>query len=200
MGNVGANIWRGYCPKKTLVAERDAFVFCGASDQSIIQEDIYLDGKVGSQNFIHAVTCKSKIENAKKIVMIHGFGGGAAVFMRMVPLLQENYEVISIDLLGMGASGRPEVLAKNFDRNTATDFFTDSLRAFFDKTKLSMQPFILLGHSFGGLISSEYALKYPDQIEHLVLMSPLGLPKVPDNRSYDKIKQSVEDSGDFFVK
>lgn len=39
--------------------------------------------------------------------MIHGFGGGAAVFMRMVPLLQQYFEVILVDLLGQGASGRP---------------------------------------------------------------------------------------------
>jgi len=33
------------------------------------------------------VTFKSSNPNADKLVMIHGYGGGAAVFMRMVPLL-----------------------------------------------------------------------------------------------------------------
>lgn len=40
-------------------------------------------------------------------MVLHGFGGGTGVFMRMAPLLQKYFEVVLIDLLGMGASGRP---------------------------------------------------------------------------------------------
>ena len=35
-----------------------------------------------------------------KIVMIHGFGGGGAIFYKMIKHLKEHYEVITIDLLG----------------------------------------------------------------------------------------------------
>ena len=115
--------------------------------------------------------------------MIHGFGGGSACFIRMTPLLQDYYECWSIDLLGMGASGRPDVSGIK-DQKQALGFFTDSLKAFVDKSKLNLDPFILLGHSFGALIAAEYALLYPGQIEHLILMSPLGMPKVPEQRDY----------------
>ena len=53
------------------------------------------------------MTLKSKHPNSQKIVLLHGYGGGAAVFMRMAPLLQNYFEVVLVDLLGMGASGRP---------------------------------------------------------------------------------------------
>lgn len=33
----------------------------------------------------------------------------------------------------------------------------------------------MVGHSFGGYISFKYALKYPDSIEKLCLISPLGV-------------------------
>lgn len=92
--------------------------------------------------------------------MIHGFGGGTACFIRMTPLMQEHYECISLDLLGMGSSGRPSV-AEIKDSKAAINFFLDSLKAFFDKTKMSLEPFILLGHSFGALIAAEYALQHP---------------------------------------
>lgn len=93
--------------------------------------------------------------------MIHGFGGGAAVFMRMVPLLQDYFEVVLIDLLGQGSSGRPKFDTK-MDAKQGVHYFTDSLQAFFDKKKISQEKFYLLGHSFGGMIAAEYALLHPD--------------------------------------
>ena len=114
MGCVGDTMWKGSCVQKTLKAELDAFVFFGVDPLSIKQEDVNLDGKQGSQNFIHSVSFKSKVQNAKKLVMIHGFGGGAAVFMRMIPYLQDYFEVIALDLLGMGSSGRPDLKINDF--------------------------------------------------------------------------------------
>ena len=69
------------------------------------------------------------------MIMIHGFGGGAAVFMRMAPLFQNYFEVILIDLLGMGASGRP--FYDVWESEAAVAYFTESMFAFFEKTKIS---------------------------------------------------------------
>jgi pimeloyl-ACP methyl ester carboxylesterase len=43
----------------------------------------------------------------QKCVIIHGYGGGGAVFSKMMKHMQNHYEVITMDLLGMGNSGRP---------------------------------------------------------------------------------------------
>lgn len=64
--------------------------------------------------------------------MIHGFGGGGAIFCRMIPYLRNYFEVILIDLLGMGASGRPVYDCENVE--AAIDFHLDSIRAWMDKT------------------------------------------------------------------
>ena len=50
---------------------------------------------------------RPKAEGLPKLVMIHGYGGGGAVFYKMMKHLREYFEVYTIDLLGQGMSGRP---------------------------------------------------------------------------------------------
>lgn len=40
---------------------------------------------------------------------------------------------------------------------------------------VELKDFVLIGHSFGGYICGNYALKYPDKIKKLIMLSPLGL-------------------------
>ena len=44
--------------------------------------------------------------------------------------------------------------------------------------------YFLTGHSLGGYISSIYAMRYPEEIKKLLLLSPVGLPHKPED--YDK--------------
>ena len=38
-----------------------------------------------------------------------------------------------------------------------------------------LKDFYLLGHSFGGYIASNYALKYYQNLKKLILLSPIGI-------------------------
>jgi pimeloyl-ACP methyl ester carboxylesterase len=42
----------------------------------------------------------------------------------------------------------------------------EALRAYFQ-----LEPVALLGHSWGGLLAIEYALRYPERVSHLILMN-----------------------------
>ena len=36
---------------------------------------------------------------------------------------------------------------------------------------------IIIGHSFGGYIACKYALRHPEKVQKLILLSPAGITK-----------------------
>lgn len=68
-------------------------------------------------------------------------------------------------------TGRPKFRAKN--REEAEEFFLNSLEAWREKTGLDK--FILMGHSMGGYLAANYALKHPERVDHLILVCPAAV-------------------------
>lgn len=126
------NMWKGCSDEKLLQSEIDLLIHNNKlAIDDILIENINLDGSTNSQNYIHQVTIRPVREGLPRIVMIHGFGGGGAVFCNMLPYLRNYFEVILIDLLGMGASGRPEYECHSPE--AAIDFHLDSIKAWMDR-------------------------------------------------------------------
>ena len=48
------------------------------------------------------------------LVLVHGFGGSAALFYRVMKGLAEHFYVIMFDIIGMGASSRPAFTSENY--------------------------------------------------------------------------------------
>jgi len=66
--------------------------------------------------------------------MIHGFGGTGAIFYRMIGYLRKHFRVVTIDLLGMGGSGRPP-----FNHTSSRDcieYFIGSIEAWMRTKKI----------------------------------------------------------------
>ena len=88
--------------------------------------------------------------------MIHGYGLCGSGYYSMIKHLKRYFRVTSIDLLGMGCSGRP-----NFELKTAQqciDYFILSIEAWVQATKYNEEPFYILGHSLGGYLSVLYSI------------------------------------------
>jgi len=113
--------------------------------------------------------------------MVHGFGGGGAIYCRMLSILREYFHCITIDMLGQGASGRPDYNCFTFE--TAMDFHLDSINAWME-SKLIGHKYYLLGHSLGACIACHYALRHPKDIIRLILMSPVGVAEIPEHLEY----------------
>ncbi len=99
------------------------------------------------------------------IILLHGIASSAATFRNLIPLLDEHYRCISLELLGFGESPVPEHATYTIEEHVA------SINATIDSLKLGA-PFILVGHSLGSLLAARYTAQYPRQVSRLVLVSP----------------------------
>jgi len=52
----------------------------------------------------------------------------------------------------------------------------------------NMTGFILAGHSFGGYVVGHYAIKYPQHLKKLLMLSPAGVPAKPDGLDLTKME------------
>ena len=94
------------------------------------------------------------------IVLIHGFGLDSRIWEKQVEELSKTNKVITYDLRGFGKSSLPN------GKYSHTEDLNQLLK------ELNIQNAKIVGHSFGGEIAVEYALKYPNEVNSLVLISP----------------------------
>ena len=102
----------------------------------------------------------------RTIVFIHGFGGYAGQWIYQLQKFSLENRVIALDLRGHGLSDKP---SNGYDMATSQA----DLEKAFEILKVN-STFVLVGHSFGGALVTEYALNHPDRIEGLVLMATAG--------------------------
>ena len=91
-------------------------------------------------------------------MLVHGYGASSVIFYKIMKPLSERYHVIMLDIIGMGASSRPKFTAKTADE--ADEYFCEFLESW-RKEMGDIKDFYLAGHSFGGYICGNYAVKYP---------------------------------------
>lgn len=112
------------------------------------------------------------------LVLVHGYGQGAASFYRNQAGLAARLprgQVLAIDWLGCGGSSRPPWTATSCEEAEA--FFVDSLEAW--RAAMELDQVHLLGHSMGAIIATSFAERYPSRVASLVLASPAGVPEPP---------------------
>ena len=124
------------------------------------------------------------------MVLLHGYGAGLGFFFKNYGTLadwagRKGTNVYAVDWLGMGRSARVpfNVTAKRTDVvarvSEAESFFIDSLEEW--REKMGLEEMTIVGHSLGAYLSAAYALKYPDRVNKLILLSPAGVPRGPNH-------------------
>jgi proline-specific peptidase len=100
------------------------------------------------------------------LALMHG--GPGLDYQTMLPLepLKDQFTLIFYDHRCNGRSSGAEVTTMTMDNLTAD---ADALRQ-----ALGFKKWAVVGHSFGGNVALEYALRYPQSLSHLILMNTGG--------------------------
>ncbi|MGD9701293.1 MAG: alpha/beta fold hydrolase [Acidimicrobiia bacterium] len=110
--------------------------------------------------------------DAPVVVMLHGTGAHWETFARNLGPYGEHFRTISFDMIGNGFSGRP-------DRDYEIPDYVGHVLAVMDT--LGVQSAHLLGTSLGSWVAAAIALRHPERVDKLVLMSAAGLIASEEN-------------------
>jgi proline iminopeptidase len=124
------------------------------------------------------------------VVCIHGGPSADYRYMlRAKDLTDHGYRVVFYDQVGSGLSQRFD--ESYYDGKDLDDIFLDELKGVINHYKTSAgQKIVLFGHSWGAIMATAYAGKYPDEVHGLALIEPGGL-KWDDIVDYITRSQSV---------
>jgi len=106
--------------------------------------------------------------DAPHIVFLHGLGGSLTTWALNLPAFAAQFRICALDLVGAGESDKPDI---PYNVGALADF----LARFLDVLGTDWQRVNLVGHSLGGAIALDFAGRYPERVERLVLIDSAGL-------------------------
>ncbi len=118
------------------------------------------------------------------LVLIHGYPLDHSIWNDVVPLLEENFDLITPDLRGFGQSDVAE------EDDSIVGYASDIADLL---THLKIKNAILAGHSMGGYVALAFAREYPERVAGLAMISSQVLADSPESkeRRYTTAKQVV---------
>ena len=104
--------------------------------------------------------------SGEPMVVLHGGPGLDQNYLLPAMLeLSKDYQMIFYDQRGSGRSLGEKITLRDIN----LDQFTQDLEKL--RKALGLKTFILVGHSWGGLIALDYAAKHAENLSHLILMN-----------------------------
>lgn len=118
-------------------------------------------------------------EDGYPVLLIHGFGVKKEVWMAQVSDLSQHFKVIRFDNRGGGKSDRPS--------GKHIEIFADDTKNLMDYLKIEKAH--IMGWSLGGMIAQNFALKYPEKVNKLVLICTVsGYPTEEGPEIYKRMR------------
>jgi pimeloyl-ACP methyl ester carboxylesterase len=106
--------------------------------------------------------------NGRTVLLFHGKNFTAATWERTIRVLvKTGYRVVAPDQVGFGKSTKPAHYQYSFQQ------LVQNTRALL--ASIGVHRATLVGHSTGGMLGVRYALMFPQEVEQLVLVNPIGL-------------------------
>ena len=117
----------------------------------------------------------------KKVLLLHGGPGANHQYFKIFDSYfpNEDIEYYYYDQLGSTLSDNPQI-----EDLWTIEHYVDEVEQVRKSLRLNKDNFILLGHSWGGILGIEYALKYQKNLKALIVSNMV--PSVPDYNNYAK--------------
>ena len=121
------------------------------------------------------------------LVLVHGFLGSSTMWKPQIDFLKDHFRVITPDLPGFGKS-------KNVKPHNSIQSMSNLILGCLEKKKVSK--FHLLGHSMGGMIVQEMAIKKGDKISKLICYSTGPIGEMPGRfETVDESRENLKKNG-----
>jgi pimeloyl-ACP methyl ester carboxylesterase len=157
------NYWKTIAfPRMNRARFRACFALVFASAPLIACTSLPLDRRVAVDN--RSLAYRADGNGAPAVVFQSGFGDGAKAWSRIYGKVSEVTTALAYDRVGYGKSG---------EAGTARDPCTIA-REQRDLLHISgvAPPYLLVGHSLGGLYQYVYAKMFPEEVGGLILLDP----------------------------
>lgn len=109
-----------------------------------------------------------KKANGQTVVLLHGKNFSGAYWKKTADdLLSKGFRVVMPDQIGFGKSSKPHTFPFTF--HYLSELTQNLLK------DLKVSKYTLIGHSMGGMLAIRMALMFPESVEKLLLINPIGL-------------------------
>lgn len=126
-------------------------------------------------------------EDGFAVLLVHGWGACVYSFAEMIPALAAaGHRVLAIELPGYGLSEKPRD-----HRKYTTRYMSEAVALAADK--LGVKRFAMVGHSMGGKIALDEAVRGAPGLERMVLINAVGLGVVPIVRLLRPLAPAIVD-------
>lgn len=113
---------------------------------------------------------ESGTNNTESVLLLHGSGSNSAMWIADVKELSKYYHVFAIDIIG--ECGKSSENRPSYKSDSYSEWLSDLI------DKLGLNKVSLVGCSLGGWIAMDFAIKYPEKIEKLLLIATAGVVQV----------------------
>lgn len=123
---------------------------------------------------------------ATRVLCLHGVQDNCGTFDRLIPLLQQDFYFVCLDLPGHGHSSHFHV-----GHRLSLESYVLALKRVIDYLKWTK--FKCVSHSLGGMIASLFASIYPEYFESLVMIDSAGPNAIHPQDTVKFIRQVCDD-------
>ena len=134
----------------------------------LISEELFLD-----QKYVPVLDSEMAFledGDGAPVLFIHGNPTSSYLWRNIIPYVADTHRAIAVDLIGMGASGKPDI-GYTFDDHAAyLDGFIEAL---------DLHNITLVVHDWGATLGWDYARRNPDRVARIAFMEGVLPPAFP---------------------